>query len=240
MKVRFLAPVAIFAAACLTVSCKNTSTVPNTLSEKESAEGWKLLFDGQSMDQWHVYNKGTIPSTWQVKNGELHCDPESTNLRADLVTNEEFENYDLKFEWKLAEGGNSGVFINVDEQDSIPTTWYSGPEYQLLQDAHPDFDVPLKRPGCLYNFTPQKNFVKTKPKGEWNESRIVQKDGNITFYLNGTVTAEMDLKSKQWQRLVKTSSFKDAPAFGKKTKGKIALQDWAHGASFRNLKIKTL
>jgi len=226
--------------ALLATSCSEENKVPNTLTEKEKSEGWELLFDGHSLANWHIYNKGNVPSSWTIQNGVLYCDPNSDEKKGDLISNKEYTDYELKFDWKLEKEGNSGVFINVQEQPDIDNTYQSGPEYQLLDDAHPDFDKPLKKSGCLYTFTPQKNLVNTKMRTDWNTSRIVQKDGNITFYLNDVVTAEMDLKSKKWQDLVKQSHFKEYPEFGKHTKGHIALQDWSRGVSFRNIKIKEL
>ncbi|WP_437918895.1 3-keto-disaccharide hydrolase [Sphingobacterium sp. LRF_L2] len=224
----------------LTTSCKEKETVPNTLTDKEKNEGWQLLFDGKTLKNWHIYNQGEGPSSWLVKNGTLYCNPNSDAKKGDLVTNEEFENYELSFEWKLESEGNSGVFINVIERPDIDATYHSGPEYQLLEDTHPDFDKPLKRSGCLYTFSPQKNFVNTKSKGQWNLSRIIQKEGKVNFYLNGEETAEMDFKSQKWQQLVRSSNFKDYPEFGKHSSGKIALQDWSRGVSFQNIKIKKI
>jgi hypothetical protein len=213
---------------------------PNTLSEKEQKEGWKLLFNGENLEGWHLYNNRLPTSPWVVANGYIYCDPNSEADRIDLVTNEEYENYELKFEWKLEKEGNSGVFINVKEDTSIAQTYFSGPEYQLLEDSHMDFDLPLKKSGCLYNFTPQLNSARTKIQGNWNESRIVQKDGKIEFYLNGQQTAKMDFNTQEWKTLVSKSNFKDYPHFGKYTKGHIALQDWSRGVSFRSIKIKEL
>ncbi|MGO3807229.1 MAG: 3-keto-disaccharide hydrolase, partial [Sphingobacterium sp.] len=128
----------------------------------------------------------------------------------------------------------------VIEDTNINATYHSGPEYQLLDDAHVDFDKPLKRSGCLYTFAPQKNFVNTKPRTEWNKSRVVQKDGKVTFYLNDVMTAEADFNTPEWKEQIKRSGFKDYPEFGKNTQGQIALQDWSRGVTFRNLKIKQL
>ncbi|WP_306429283.1 DUF1080 domain-containing protein [Sphingobacterium sp. E70] len=175
-----------------------------------------------------------------VRNGTIYCDPNNESQKYDLVSNTDYKNYEFKFEWKLEKEGNSGVFVNVQEQPDINATYHSGPEYQLLADSHPDFDKPLKRAGCLYTFLPQQNFVSTKAKDDWNQSSIVQKDGKITFYLNGKVTAEMDFNSQKWKDLVKHSTFKDFPEFGQHVSGKLALQDWSRGVSFRNLKIKQL
>ena len=225
----------------LLFSCSSENTIPNTLSEKEKKEGWTLLFNGENLQGWHSYNaKENKESAWIVQDGILYCDPNSQQDRHDLVSDQQYENYELRFEWKLEKEGNSGVFINILEDDSIAQAYFSGPEYQLLEDSHMDFNLPLKKSGCLYNFTPQLNSVRTKTQGNWNESRIVQQDGQVSFYLNGQQTAQMDFNSEQWAKLVSVSNFKTYPHFGKYTKGKIGLQDWSRGVSFRNIKIKVL
>ncbi|WP_104381224.1 DUF1080 domain-containing protein [Sphingobacterium sp. HMA12] len=226
--------------SAMLISCDQEISQPNTLSEKEKTEGWQLLFDGKSLDKWHVYNQtGTNPA-WVIKDGILYCDPNNQSNRGDLVSNETYQNYEFQFDWKLEKEGNSGVFINVQEKPDINATWQSGPEYQLLEDSHADFSIPQKKAGCLYTFLPQQNFVNTKTKAEWNTSRIIQKDGKVTFVLNNKITAEMDFNSDKWKSMVQQSHFKDFPEFGKNTSGKIALQDWSRGVSFRNLKIKAL
>jgi hypothetical protein len=212
----------------------------NTLTKKEKAEGWKLLFDGQSTAGWHLYNSKAPFTVWKAKDGELFCDPQDKSDPGDLVTNREYKNFDLKFEWKLPKSGNSGVFINVLEQNDIPTAWASGPEYQLLDNTNPDFAKPKSRSGCLYGFAPQKNAVKTHPANIWNQSEIKQKDGKIEFYLNGVLTASENLGSKAWPAKVAGTNFKSFPQFGKHINGSIALQDWATGIAFRNIKIKEL
>ena len=223
------------------VSCSSGDSLPNSLTEQEQKEGWTLLFDGKTFNNWHIYNQGNpTGSAWQIRDGALYCDPDNESQKGDLVTDQEFENYELKFQWKLMKEGNSGVFINVLEDPAITATYYSGPEYQLLDDAHADYAVFNKRSGCLYTFAPQKNIASNKVRTEWNNSRIVQKDGKVEFYLNDILTAAMDFKSKEWMDKIQKSHFRDFPAFGKQTKGKIALQDWSRGVSFRNIKLKTL
>ncbi len=229
-----------FISSILFCACTSPQAEPNSLTQEEKEAGWELLFDGKSLNNWHIYNKQSAPSAWVIQNGSIYCDPASDTQKGDLISDNTYENYELVFDWKLETEGNSGVFINVQEDPKIDATYHSGPEYQLLDDAHVDFDKPLKRSGCLYTFSPQKNFVNTKPRTEWNKSRIVQKDGKTTFYLNDVVTAETDFNSTQWKDKVKQSTFKEYPEFGKNTKGKIALQDWSRGVSFRNIKIKQL
>ncbi|HEX4374290.1 MAG TPA: DUF1080 domain-containing protein [Puia sp.] len=217
-----------------------TSDLNNQLTAKERADGWKLLFDGQSTNGWHLYNSQALFTVWKAKDGQLFCDPTDKTGPGDLITDKEYKNYDLKFEWKLPKGGNSGVFVNVLGRKDIPTGWASGPEYQLLDNANPDFSKPQSRSGCLYGFAPQKNPVKTKPADNWNRSEIKQKDGKVKFYLNGVLTAEEDFNSKSWAEKVAKSHFHGFPEFGKHISGHIALQDWATGIAFRNIKIREL
>jgi hypothetical protein len=224
------------------ISCAPKEVKNNVLSDEEASAGYKLLFDGTTTAGWHVYNAGAGSSAaWSVIAGELYCDASNGALEhGDLVSDEEFENFDLKFEWKIPVKGNSGVFINVKEDAEIPTAWASGPEYQLLDQQHHDYPIETKRPGCLYGFAPQQNPVEPKPAGEWNESSIKQVNGKIEFYLNGKLTAQQDLNSSQWHTLISQSGFKSFPEFGKHTKGHIALQEWEKGISFRNIRIRKL
>jgi len=126
------------------------------------------------------------------------------------------------------------------ERKDIPAGWASGPEYQLLDDANPDFTKPQSRSGCLYGFAPQKNPVKSRPSNTWNHSEIKQKNGKVKFYLNGILTAEEDFASKAWAYKVANSHFSKFPEFGKHIDGRITLQDWSTGVAFRNIKIKAL
>jgi hypothetical protein len=217
-----------------------TSDTNNQLSARERSEGWKLLFDGQSTKGWHLYNSQAPFTVWKAKDGQLFCDPQDKSGPGDLVTDNEYKNFDLKFEWKLPKGGNSGVFVNVLERKDIPTGWASGPEYQLLDNDNQDFANPESRSGCLYGFAPQKNPVNTKPAETWNHSEIKQMNGKVRFYLNGVLTAEEDFSSKAWADKVANSHFHRFPEFGKHIDGHIALQDWSTGIAFRNVKIKEL
>jgi hypothetical protein len=237
MKYLFFALLSLF----IFTSCSKNKD--NQLSSDEEKDGWKLLFDGKTLTNWHLYNNpDNTSSAWKVEDGAMVYSADSANVEhEDLVTNQDFENFDFKFEWKISEEGNSGVFINVLERKDIPTAWASGPEYQLLDSLHPDYAVNMKkRPGCLYNFSEQKNPVAAKPAGEWNEGRIKQENGKVEFYLNGIQTAEQDFKSDQWKEMIQNSGFNYFPDFGKTTKGKIALQKWYKTVAFKNLRIKEL
>lgn len=223
-------------------SCK-TKEQDNTLNDLEKKEGWTLLFNGKDLTGWHLYNAGSAEgSAWRAENGQIIYSADSLNKEhEDLITDLSFKNYDLKFDWKVAKEGNSGVFINVTEDSNIPTAWASGPEYQLLDIDHPDYMNDFKkRPGCLYGFLEQKNQVSPNNNGEWNHSRIVQNNGKTSFYLNDVLTAEIGFESEDWKKMIAESKFSYFPDFGKTSEGKIALQKWYGDVSFKNIKVKLL
>lgn len=221
-------------------SCKK----PNTLSDEEKKDGWVLLFDGKTTKGWHLFNHKEMSPAWAVVNGELKSDiNDKTGFRGDMISDSTYENYELLFEWKIAKEGNSGVFINVQEDTSYLAPWSTGPEYQLLDNANmkPAYLKDGKRAaGALYGMTVLKNPVQPKPFGEWNQSQIIQNNGRISFSLNGILTCEEEINSTQWKEYIAGSRFNTFLDFGKTTKGRIGLQDWAKGVSFRNIKIKEL
>ncbi|MBN9386223.1 MAG: DUF1080 domain-containing protein [Chitinophagaceae bacterium] len=231
---------AILFSACFISSCTGEGMRDNQLTEKEKKEGWVLLFDGNSTKGWHLYNNAKDSSTWTVKNGELTCGPDIRYIHLDLVSDKEYKNFDLRFDWKINKGGNSGVFINVVERPDIQAAWASGPEYQILEKSHPDYEKPDKRPGGLYGFAEQGDPVDTRPFNEWNESRIRQQDGRVEFYLNGVLTAQRDFHSQGWVDSVGKTYFNNFSEFGRHTSGHIALQDWQKAISFKNIRIREL
>lgn len=229
----------------LVISCKSEETSDNILTKEEIEEGWQPLFDGKTLTGWHLYNMDSVPldsSAWEVTDGVIAYNYHSDDqIHEDLVTDKEYKDFDFTFEWKITPEGNSGVFINVKEHPDIPTAWASGPEYQLLDSLHIDYQFsPKKRPGVLFNLTEQITSVPAKPAGEWNTGRIKQENGVVEFYLNGILTTQMDFNSTEWENLVTNSGFTNFPDFGKATQGKIGLQRWQNNVGFRNLKIKEL
>lgn len=217
--------------------------VHNQLIGLEKEQGWALLFDGETLNGWHLYNKpdSTKFSAWEVRDGVLFCNAtDESRVFGDLTTDKEYENYELVFDWKMAIRGNGGVFINVQESTAYSATYNTGPEYQLLDINHSDTNTPLKRAGCLWGVSPQLNRVEANNTGQWNTSKIVQQDGQLEFYLNGKLTGKEDLTSTVWRDKIAASRFKDASGFGKATRGKIALQNWYFNSWFRNMKIREL
>jgi hypothetical protein len=230
------------ALSCICYSQEKTSS--NTITEVENQSGWTLLFDGKTTNGWHLYNEGKIKSAWAVKDGELICDPNTEKVvRGDLVSDKQYENFDFRFEWKISEAGNSGVFINVQEAAEFPTAWTTGPEYQLLDNGNMPKDYLLDgkhAAGCVYSLSPLLNEVQPNPSGQWNSSRILQENGVITFWLNGIETGHEDMKTERWKQLIAGSKLGNFPSFGKAIHGKIAFQDWSKGVALRNIKIKEI
>lgn len=219
--------------------------VPNALSEKEKQEGWRLLFDGKTTSGWRNFKSDKIGSAWKVKDGALTLDiSKKQDGRVvgggDIVTNEEFENYELSLEWKLEKCGNSGVMFNVVEADKYETVWQTGPEMQVLDNiCHPDGRIEKHRAGDLYDLI-ETRFVAVNPAGEWNQARIISNKGKYEFWLNGYKLVEFEMHTDEWNKMVANSKFKDMPDFGKATKGRISLQDHGDQVWFRNIKIKEI
>jgi cytochrome c len=219
----------------------------NALTDSEIAEGWKLLFDGATTTGWHNYNKTTIGKSWIVEDGALALDARKNaegHWQApdggDILTADEYENFELNLEWKISPCGNSGIIYNILESAEIEYPWMTGPEMQVLDNAcHPDTRFTTHRAGDLYDMIECK-YVTVKPAGEWNKVRLIKNKGKVEQWLNGVKVVEFEMFTDEWYKMIKDSKFKDMPAFGRNTKGKIALQDHGDKVWYRNIKIKLL
>lgn len=213
------------------------AAAPNTLTEAEKKDGWKLLFDGETTNGWRGFKLQAAPAGWRVVDGALT----RVDKAGDLITVDKYESFDLKFEWRIAKNGNSGVFYHVAEGPDLDTAYRTGPEYQLLDnEGHPDGrNGPDRWSGANYALNaPTKSD--TRPIGEWNESRIVVKGPHVEHWLNGTKVVEYELWSPDWKAHVAQSKFKAMPRYGLEKTGYIALQDHGNEVAFRSMKIKVL
>jgi hypothetical protein len=211
----------------------------NSLSDQEKKEGWKLLFDGSSTKGWHEYGKKTAGTAWKTDNGTLHLDATDTT-GADLVTNDEYANYDLKLEWKISKNGNSGIIFDVKELPQYDESYKTGPEMQVLDnDGHSDGKIKKHRAGDLYDLI-SSSSEPVKAVGEWNQAEIKLNKGKLDFYLNGVNVVSTTMWDENWRKLVKGSKFKSMPGFSKYKTGRIALQDHGNEVWFRNVKIRKL
>ncbi len=217
---------------------------PNTLTKKERSEGWKLLFDGKTTTGWHTYLRDTVGSKWQVKDGAIVFDPTQPAAGGgDLVTNDSYENFELRLEWKISKGGNSGIIFDIQEDPKYGATYLTGPEMQVLDNKDADDNKKQNHlAGCLYDLAGDSSVSKPHPVGEWNQVRIVQNKGHLTFWLNGVQTFDGQIGSDQWNQMVAGSKFskKAFSDFAKVAKGKIALQQHPGSSEWRNIKIRPL
>lgn len=207
----------------------------NQLTDAEKQAGWRLLFDGKTTAGWRTYGKKSIDGRWRALNGELTLTKAGGG---DIITLEQFEDFDLQFEWRISPNGNSGLLYMA--QESERPIWHSAPEMQILDDdGHPDGRIPSHRAGANYDLQVPKYTV-TKPVGEYNKARILSKGGHIEHWLNGRKVAQYEHGSPQWRALVGASKFAELPDYARIRKGHIGFQDHGDRVWFRNIKIRTL
>lgn len=231
--------------ACNTADEKNNGTAAE-MKAAGSDTGWVSLFDGKTTAGWHSYGKTTIGEAWKVTDGAIYLDTtqkDGWQIKGggDIVTNDEFENFHLKLEWKIGPNGNSGIIFYVHEDTAkYKYVWHTGPEMQVLDNnGHADAKIPKHRAGDLYDLIScSKETV--KPAGEWNEAEIVSNNGKLDLFLNGTNVVSTNLWDSAWKQLLAGSKFKDMADFGTYKKGRIALQDHGNAVWYRNIKIKKL
>ncbi|HXD79014.1 MAG TPA: DUF1080 domain-containing protein [Puia sp.] len=236
-KLPVLATLFLFAIAAF-------AQTPNTLTEKEKAAGWKLLFDGKTTNGWHTYLRDTVGSRWQVRNGALIFDPAKPESGGgDIVTNGIYENYELELQWKISKGGNSGIIFDVQEDPKYPATYITGPEMQVLDNIDADDNKKQNHlAGCLYDMAGDSSVSKPRPVGEWNQVRLIQDHGHLTFWLNGVRTFDGQIGSEAWKGMVASSKFRNKvfADFAKVARGQIALQQHPGSSEWRNIKIRLL
>lgn len=226
----------LIAAALLALaSAQLGAQAPNTLSREDRQAGWRLLFDGKTTDGWRGYKTDTVPAAWHVTDGVLT----KTVGTRDIMTKEQFKDFEFRFDWKLATGGNAGVFYRgTSEFDHI---YWTGPEFQLLDDANaPDGRNRLTSAGSAYGLYAAPAGI-VKAAGEWNSSRIVVKGNHVEHWMNGQKLLEYELLSPDWEAKVAASKFKVWPKYGREPKGYIGIQGDHNGElSLRNIMIREL
>jgi len=232
--------------------------IPNRLTDAQVAQGWRLLWDGTSTNGWHGATLPGFPDHgWTIRDGVLSVDAatggESTN-GGDIITREEFANFELELDFRITPGANSGIKYFVDPQLG-PTLGLAGSaiglEFQILDDErHPDAKLGVRgnrTAGSLYDLIPATNLdepgrsaKRVLPPGEWNRARIVATGRHVEHWLNGVKVVEYDRGTQLFRALVSNSKYKDMPGFGERERGPILLQDHGNAVSFRSIKIRSL
>ncbi len=218
----------------------------NALTAAEQKAGWKLLFNGKNTEGWHIFKKQTDGSAWKVDNEALSLDPSVKDADGkrtgggDIITDGEFENYELRLDWKISPCGNSGIIFNSAEVDQVMTPWQTGPEMQVLDNTcHPDAKIVKHKAGDLYDLI-ECSTVTVKPAGEWNSIRLIVNKGHLEQWQNGKKVVETDMWTDGWKAMIANSKFKGYPLFGTVKKGHLVLQDHGDKVWFKNIKIKSL
>ena len=224
-------------ALALVTPLRAADTKPNELSAAEKKDGWKLLFDGSTFKGWRGYRKPGLPEGgWEIKDGTLKTIPKAKG--GELITEQKFNDYDLSWEWKIAEAGNNGIKYFVTEgRPGAP-----GHEYQMLDDdKHPDGKIgPHRQTAAFYDVLPPAANKPLKPVGEWNLSRIIIKGNHVEHWLNGAKVLAYDLGTDEVKAGLAKSKFKGFPDFGTKIEGHIMLTYHSDECWFRNMKIREL
>jgi hypothetical protein len=232
--------VLLFIIGCLSAGI--VSAQNNTLTAQEKKDGWKLLFNGKDLSGWHSYLKKEPGNGWQVKDGAIFInEDDKSNDNTDLTTDEEFENFDLKLEFKTDTCANSGVIFYVHESPEYQNTWETGPEMQIDDVVcGPDHLSKMNRMGTLYDLYPvDSEYV--GPSGKWYEFEIKADHGHLQLFEDGHKVVDAQIWNQHWKDLIAAVKFKDMPGFGTFRKGHIALQGTENGKIwFRNVKIRKL
>lgn len=244
----FLISLAVGAMSCQdksrqAIDTQNQSETQHMADTKKNND-WTSLFNGEDLEGWKAYNSDEV-SQWKVKDNALVFTPKEGERSGseNLITEDTYTNFELSMDWKISEGGNSGVMWGVQEGEEFSEPYLTGPEIQILDnERHPDAENgPIRQAGALYDLSKPSEDV-TSPAGEWNEMtiRIDHKENQGTVTLNGTQVNQFPLHGEEWDQMVKKSKFSDWENFGQHHTGHIALQDHDDKVSFRNIKIREL
>ena len=224
------------------------TVIHNTLSQAEKEAGWKLLFDGETTGRIRNFNSESLGSAWKVKDGTLALTGKEkgetgwqSSKGGDIVISDrEYQNYELRLDWKVAKNGNSGIIYKSKEGNAYSYAWNTGLEMQILDNVgHPDGQIKMHRAGDLYDILPSR-FVTVNESEEWNRIRLIVKDDKIEHWQNGYKVVEADMKSPEWKEWTEKSKFNEMNDYGKAQSGHIVLQDHGDRVWFRNIKIKEL
>jgi len=240
MKQKILIILTILASGFFYTGCKQGD---NKLTEQEAAEGWILLFDGKTMDGWRDFKgNDTIKAPWKVEKGTLTSLGKGSDSTGYIVTKKQYENFIISFDWKISEGGNSGMLYHVVERPQYKVPYVTGPEYQLLDDV--GFPDPVEEwqkaaaDYAMYTCDPAKKVL--NEAGTWNNSKIVFDNGKVEHWLNGQKVLEFQAWTEDWFTRKESGKWDFAPEYGLARSGHFAVQDHGSRIWFKNMKIKEL
>lgn len=226
----------------LVVLLSACQTKQNVLTEAEKAAGWQLLFDGQTLNGWRDYNGTGLTAPWTVEDGALAALGKGSDGNGYIVTDKQYENFELAFDWKISKGGNSGVLYHVVERPQYTVPYVTGPEFQVIDNVGFPDKLEDWQMACadyaMYIADPAK--TKLKSAGEWNTSKIVFDNGHVEHWLNGEKVVEFEAWTDDWFKRKNSGKWENAPEYGLAHKGVFSLQDHGDKAWYRNIKVREL
>ena len=224
-----------------TENAGNDSTLNNNAMTTQNSD-LQSLFDGKSLSGWHAFNKPGEIKNWTIEDGAMVCLGAAVgDSGGDIVSDKEYDNFELSWDWKIDKGGNSGVMYHVIESSKYKAPYETGPEYQLIDDdGYPDKLENWQKTGADYAMNVPNDKKKLNPVGEWNTSKIVFNKGHVEHWLNGEKIIEFEAGNDKWIKEKEQGKWKDFPDYGSVKKGRISLQDHGNKAYFKNITIKEL
>ncbi|MFT3701874.1 MAG: DUF1080 domain-containing protein [Agriterribacter sp.] len=225
-----------------TAVATNQDTAKPAEQPAAAPSAWVSIFDGKTLVGWHGFNKTGEVKNWKVEDSALVCLGAAKDAHGgDLVSDNEYDNFELSWDWKVDKGSNSGVMYHVVEDPKYKAPYETGPEYQIIDDiGFPEKLEDWQKSGADYAMTIANDKKKLKPVGEWNTSSIIFNKGHVEHWLNGEKIVEFEAWTDEWNKKRTEGKWKDYPDYGKAKKGKLALQDHGNKAYYKNIKIRTL
>lgn len=232
-------PILLFILALTILSCHSSKNMSGDTMKSGKAVS---LFDGKTFNGWHGFNKtGAIPN-WKIEDGAMVCLGAAADAHGgDIVTDKEYENFELSWDWKVTAGANSGVMYHVIEDPKYGAPYETGPEYQIIDDiGFPEKIEDWQKTAADYAMYIPNNKKKLLPVGQWNSSKIIFNKGHAEYWLNGAKVVEFTAWNDDWNKRRTEGKWKDYPDYGKAKKGRIALQDHGNKVYFKNIMIREL
>jgi len=239
MKVKILIILAVLFPGFFFTGCKQGK---NKLTDQETVDGWILLFNGKNLDGWRDYAGHGVIGPWTVEKGSLAALGKGSDSTGYIITEKEYKNFIITFDWRISEGGNSGLLYHVVERPEYKVPYVTGPEYQVIDDA--GFPQKLEKwqmAGADYAMYISDSTKKSLNKtGSWNTSKIVFDNGHVEHWLNGEKLLEFEAWTDDWFSRKSSGKWDFAPEYGLARSGHFALQDHGSRVWYRNIKLKEL
>lgn len=219
----------------------SANAADNELTMAEKADGWELLFDGKDINKsWRGYKMESAPTKWEIEDGAIFFNPNNYGTGGDIISREQYGEFEFSLEWKVAPASNSGIFYLAVESDDYKFPYETAPEMQVLDDnRHGDGKIEQHRSGDLYDLI-KSRVENVKAVGEWNKVLIKVKANNLEHWQNGELVIKTTMWDDNWAALIKDSKFSTWPGFGQAKIGHLALQDHGDPVWYKNIKVKKL